>query len=72
MSFLFSLIFNCALRAFYVCQNRGSDEQALGARMRIALAIVGAIRSVVTGVLMRSAFIPAPYIIIGNCVNAAR
>ena len=41
-------------------QNNGSDEQALGARMRMAFDMVGAIRSMVTWVGIRSAFVPAP------------
>jgi len=43
-----------------VCQNNGSDEQALGALMRMVFAMVGAMRSMVTGVFTRSAFVPAP------------
>lgn len=42
------------------CQNRGSEEQAFGARIRMALAIVGAMRSMVTCSVRRSAFVPAP------------
>lgn len=42
------------------CQNKGSDEQALGALIRMVFAIVGAMRSMVTGVFTRSAFVPAP------------
>ena len=53
-------------------QNNGSDEQALGALMRIDLAIVGAILSMVTGVFICSALVPAPKIMMGNCVNEAR
>ena len=43
-----------------VGQNNGSDEQALGARIRMVFAMVGAMRSMVTGVFTRSAFVPAP------------
>ena len=43
-----------------VCQNNGSDEQAFGALIRMVFAMVGAMRSIVTGVFTRSAFIPAP------------
>ena len=41
-------------------QNNGSELQAFGARMRMALAMVGAIRSVVTGVFTFSAWTPWP------------
>ena len=50
----------------------GSDEQAFGARIRIALATVGAIRSTVAWVVTRPGLTPAPYIIIGNGMKAAR
>ena len=55
-----------------VCQNNGSDEQALGALIRMVFAMVGAMRSMVTGVFTRSAFMPAPNMIIGNCTKEAR
>ncbi len=54
----------------YYC--RGAEEQAFGARIRMALAIVGAMRSTVAGVVIRSAFTPAPYNTIGKGINAAR
>ena len=41
-------------------QNNGAAVQALGALMRIDLAIVGAILSVVTGCCTRAAGMPAP------------
>ena len=44
---------------------------ALGALMRIALAIVGAILSVVTGVSTLWAFVAAPRKMIGNCMYEA-
>jgi hypothetical protein len=41
-------------------QNNGSEEQAFGALIRMVFAMVGAMRSMVTGVFIRSAFVPAP------------
>ena len=55
-----------------VCQNSGSDEQALGALIRMVFAMVGAMRSIVTGVFTRSAFMPAPKMMIGNYTKEAR
>ena len=54
----------------YYC--RGAEEQAFGARIRIALAIVGAMRSTVVGVVKQTALTPAPYNTIGKGINAAR
>ena len=44
------------------CQSycSGADEQAFGALIRMAFATVGAILSIVAGVVMRDAFMPAP------------
>ena len=53
------------------CQNRGSEEHALGALMRMLRASVGAILSIVTGSIMRSAWLPAPKNMMGNCMNEA-
>ena len=39
--------------------------------MRMHRAMVGAIRSVVTGVMTRSALMPAPAMAMGNCVKDA-
>ena len=50
----------------------GSDEQAFGARIRIALATGGAMRSTGAWGVTRPGYTPAPYIIIGNGMKAAR
>ena len=50
----------------------GATEQALGARIRMAFATVGAMRSTVAGVFMCSAFIPVPYRMMGKGTKAAR
>ena len=53
-------------------QNKGSAVQAFGALMRMFRAMVGAIRSTVTGSVMRSARVPAPKMMMGNGTKLAR
>ena len=44
--------------------------QALGALILMAFEIVGAMLTADTEVLMRSAFVPAPQMMMGNCADA--
>ena len=52
----------------FILQKSGSDVHALGARMRMQRAMVGAMRQVLTGVSMRCGAVPAPKMKMGNWV----
>ena len=57
---------------FYKYQNKGMFSHAFGALIWMLFAMVGAILSTVTGVVIRSAFMPIPYIMIGKGITAVR
>lgn len=63
-------IFN--IKCIITRQNKGSAVHALGALMRIERQIVGAIRSVVTGISMRAWLTPGPISTMGNCMYVMR